>query len=125
MTFLRKFVLHSPGVWIAAAVTGLVLAFLYLVFHGFDLLFYYMDALSLAGAALILMGLLGMTAYFGAFDTFGYAFSTFVEKRRYKDLYEYTQAKQDKRSHGELSFMPFILVGALLLAVGLLLRLAI
>jgi hypothetical protein len=50
-----------------------------------------------------------------------YGFSTFG-KRRYKDLFEYTQAKAEKRSHAPPGFMPLIAVGALFLAAGILLR---
>ena len=70
--------------------------------------------------SLILLGLLGFVHYHGAFDTFGYAFSTFQD-RRWKDLPAYRDAKQGKRIKGGWTFMPAITVGAVLLLAGLIL----
>lgn len=123
MGFFRRFFFHSPKRYALAAAVGLALVLLYLFLHGFQLLFYYVDAFSISGSVLILLGLLGAVAYFGAFDTVGYAFQSFAAERRYKDLYEYARAKKEKRKRGELGFMALVNVGLLFLAVGVLLRL--
>ena len=64
-------------------------------------------------------GLLQLAGYFGAFDIFGYAFSTFRSVRRYEDLFAYSEAKKEKRHRGNWYFMPWLLVGAGFLLVGL------
>ncbi len=123
MSFLRRFVLHSPRRYAAAVIVAALVALWILYSKGFHLRVNYMDALTTAGAVVFLLGLLQLVAYFGAFDTFGYAFSSFRSKRRYEDLVEYTAAKREKRRVGELSFMPFITVGILVLAAGFLIGL--
>ena len=123
MGFFRRFVFHSPLRYVIAGMTGVALVLAYLILHGFGLLFYWMDAVSTAGAVLVLVGLLGVVSYLGAFDTVGYGFHTLAPERRYKDLYEYAAAKKKKRSRRELTFMPFINVGLVFLAVSLILRL--
>ena len=75
MSILSRIFRHSPIRYAVAAGIALLVAFLCLLRTGFDLRIYYMDALSTAGAVVILLGLLFMAAYFGAFDTFGYSFS--------------------------------------------------
>ena len=118
---MRKLFLHSPKVYLIALVLGAALAAFNLWSRGGGLLIRWADALSTAGAFLILMGLLGLVARLGAFDTVGYGFSR-IWKPRYDDLVEYTQAKAEKRSRAPLGFMPFVTVGALFLIAGLVLR---
>ncbi len=122
MDILNRIFRHSPIRYAVASGIALVIAFLSLLRTGFDLRIYYMDAFSVAGAAVILLGLLFMAAYFGAFDTFGYSFSMWRATRRYKDLYAYSEAKKEKRQKGGWTFMPFLVVGAVFLLLGLLLR---
>ena len=124
MSLLRRLVLHSPKRYLAGLLLAAALSFLGLCLRGFDRLFYYVDAIELAGAAVFFMGLLQLVAYFGAFDTFGYAFSGFRRKERsYQDLMAYNTQKQEKRRQQELPFMPFILVGILFMLIGFLLGL--
>ena len=120
MSFLRRFFLHSPKRYITAFLLASGLTILLLSVKGFDLRIHYMDSLTTAGAVVFLIGLLQLVTYLGAFDTFGYAFSYFRSNRRYEDLVEYSAAKREKRRVGELTFMPFITVGILFLAVGFL-----
>ena len=81
----------------------------------------WMDGLTTAGAVLVLWGLLSLVTYHGAFDMFGYAFSTFGN-RRYRDLVEYSTARQEKRRSGGWVFGPPMAVGLLLLLIGGLIR---
>ena len=111
---MRRLFLHSPKVYVIALVLGAAVA-------AFRLLIRWADAMSTAGAVLILLGLLGVVARLGAFDTVGYGVSK-IWKPRYGDLVEYTEAKAEKRSRAPLGFMPFMTVGVLFLAAGLILR---
>ncbi len=120
MSFLRRFFLHSPKRYIAAFIIAAVFTVLILYSKGFDLRINYMDAFTTAGSIVILLGLLLLVAYLGAFDTFGYGFSKVFGKKRYSDLVEYNAIKKEKRRLGELVFMPYITVGAVFLLVGLL-----
>ena len=81
------------------------------------------DSFGIAGGAVFLIGMLQLVSYWGAFDTFGYSFSSFRHKSRYEDLYEYTVKKQESRRVNELTFMPFIVVGLVFLLICLILRL--
>ena len=118
---MRRLFLHSPKAYVLALVLGAAFAALNLWSRGSGLLIRWADALSTAGAALILLGILGLVARLGAFDTAGYGVSK-IWKPRYRDLVEYTQAKAEKRSRMPLGFMPFIAVGTLFLLAGLVLR---
>ena len=114
---MRRLFLHSPGTWAAAFLLGALLTALGLFFRKSFLLIWWADSLSIAGAVLILLGLLGLAARLGAFDTVGYGVSR-IRGRRYKDLYAYSEAKREKRSHTPPGFMPFIAVGAVFFLAG-------
>lgn len=118
MSVLSRLFRHSVGYYIAALIAGAVITALALLRNGAALRISWADSLTVAGAVLILFSLLLLTAHFGAFDMFGYSFSTFGN-RRYKSLYEYSQAKMEKRSRGGWTFMPFMIVGAAFLFIGL------
>ena len=97
--------------YITALVINIVLTLAVLLLRGFDLKIYYVDAFSVAGAVSILLGLLSWITAAGAFDTIGYGFSTLGSNRRYKDLYEYTVGKKEKRSRQGRTFLPYLVVG--------------
>ncbi len=122
MNAIRRIFRHSWKQYAAAAGVAVTVTLLSLLRDGFALRISYYNALTMAGAVTLLLGLLLMTAYFGAFDIFGYSFSTFRSRRRYRDLYEYAEAKKEKRRRGDRFFMPWLIVGAVFLIAGLLLR---
>ena len=106
--------------YIAALVLNIGLTLLVLFLRGFELKIYYVDAFSVAGAVSILLGLLFWITAAGAFDTIGYGFSTLSSNRRYKDLYEYTVRKKEKRSRQKGPFLPYIVVGVAFLLISFL-----
>lgn len=118
MDLLRRLFLHSARRYLIALGLAVLLTALRLWSLGGNLPLFWADALETAGGVLILLGLLGLVARLGAFDTVGYAFSTFRSQRRYKDLYEYSEAKKEGRSHQAWGFMAFIAVGAVFLIGG-------
>lgn len=103
-----------------AAALNAGIALLVLFIKGFDLKIYYVDAFGVAGAVSVLLGLLSWIASAGAFDTIGYGFSTFRGDRRYKDLYEYTVRKNEKRSRRKKAFLPLVIVGAVFVVISFL-----
>lgn len=124
MNLFRRLFLHSPKMYIAATVLNLLLCLVVLIVRGFDLPVFYFDALTVSGSVSILLGLLMLTAYWGTFDIFGYAFSTIrhggsdPSMRRDRDLYGYRERKKEERSKKEFAFMPFITVGVVFLLAG-------
>ncbi len=125
MDLLRRLFRHSPKRYLTALALAALLTGLRLWSLGGLLPLFWADALETAGGVLILLGLLSLAARLGAFDTVGYAFSTFRSQRRYKDLYEYSVAKKENRSRQPWGFMAFIAVGVLFLAAGLILSAAV
>ena len=118
MSFLNKYFFHSPMHYVAALVMNIVLMLIVLFLNGFDKVIFYVNACSVAGAISVLWGmLLGVTAA-GAFNTFGYALSTFRTERKYQDLYEYTVAKEEKNSKQKKTYIPYIVIGAVFLLIS-------
>ncbi len=82
------------------------------------------DSFFLSGMCLIGAGLLVLVSNIGAFSIFGYAFSLFfgkrkrdVSDRKYKDFYEYKQAKSEEKT----SCAYLLLVGLAFIAVAMIL----
>lgn len=109
--------------YVAAFILNIALALLVLFLRGFGLRIYYVDAFSVAGFVSILFGLLVWVAAAGAFDTIGYGFSTLSAHRKYKDLYEYSLQKKEKRRRSNKAFMPFVVTGIVFLIISLLISL--
>jgi len=121
MKFLRKYILHSPVQYAIAVGINVFFTLLVLYLKGFDRILAYVEAFSVAGAVSVLFGLLLWVSAAGAFNTFGYAFSFFRSERRYKDLYEYTVAKQEEVSKQKKIYIPYIVVGVVFLIISLVL----
>ncbi len=117
---LRVLIFHSPVKYLICLVIAIAISIIVLLQTSFKYLTNYVNAFTTAGGALVFLGLLSLVTFYGAFDTMGYAFSTFRTKRRYHDLVEYTEAKAEKRRHSNLPYIPYILVGVLFICLGLL-----
>lgn len=118
---MRSIIMSVARSWkryLAAFLLNAASALIVLLIKGHELKICYVDAFSVGGAVSVLLGLLIWVASTGAFDTFGYGFSTFRSGRKYKDLYEYTTYKRDKRSRQGKTFLPFILMGGVFLAIA-------
>ena len=121
MSLTARLFRYQWGHYLAAALIGAAVAIAVLCQSSFTHLFSYYSALTTAGAVCVLLGLLWCVSYNGSFDMFGYAFSKFGT-RRYEDLRTYSQIKMEKRSKHGWTFMPWITVGVVLIAAGLLIR---
>ena len=119
MSILSRLFRHAVWRYLVAVLLGAAAVGLVLLRNGIAYRLAWADALTVGGAVLVFVGLLGLVAHGGAFDFFGYSFST-LGNRRYKDMYAYSQAKRESRSHGGWTFMPFLTVGAAYLLIGLL-----
>jgi hypothetical protein len=75
------------------------------------------DGAFAAGVTIISALGLQILARMGAFDTFGYSFSTLVTsfsprvEKKYADLFEYRNIKSTNRSKNKLFFLSYLLVG--------------
>lgn len=118
MSFLSKYFFHSPMHYVAALVMNILLMLIVLFIHGFDKVIYYVNACSVAGAISVFWGMLLWVVAAGAFNTFGYALSTFRSERKYYDLYEYTVAKEERSSKQKKTYMPYIVVGVVFLLIS-------
>ncbi len=118
MSFLRKYFFHSPVHYGIALSLNVFFTLLVLFLKGFDKLFYYVDAFSVAGALSVLLGMLLWVTSVGAFSTFGYAFSTLRAERKYKDLYEYTAAREERTAKQKKIHVPYIVVGVFFLVLS-------
>ena len=121
---IKRFFCHRPLRYLLWAGLGAVIALLSLLRSGFGLICFWVDALSTAGAVLILLGLLGLAASCGAFDIFRFSFST-LKSRRYRTLYDFNEAHKEKRKRSEWGFAPPLALGAAYLLIGILLSLAV
>lgn len=122
MSFLRKYFIHSPVHYGIALGLNVFFTLLVLFLKGFDKLFYYVDAFGVTGALSVLFGMLLWVTSAGAFSTFGYAFSTLRAERKYKDLYEYTTAREERASKQKKIQVPYIVIGVCFLIISAILE---
>ena len=121
---IYKVFLHSPIRYIVGLVLAIIIGFLCLLSKGFEYRISYVDAFSVSGAIVFFLGLLQAASFYGAFELFGYSFSAMRGKnRRYKDYYEYQNARLEKRSQQELVYVPFIVIGLFFFIIGMILNL--
>lgn len=122
MSIWHKLFYNSPARYVVAFVSAMALTVIALFTRGYGSISLIADAISIGGAVTLLAGLLCLVSYYGAFDTIAYGFSTIVgNKRRYEDLYEFTQGRIEQHRSQPLTFMPPILVGLLFIVVSVVL----
>ena len=97
MKFLKKVFFHSLHKYILASVLVLVIFIVNLCLNNFKELIHYINGVQIGGAVVFLIGGLSFVSYFGAFDTFGYAFSKLRKdpEKNYRDMYEFVSVKED------------------------------
>ena len=125
LTMIKKLILHSPKHYIAAAVIALALSTVAFFTRGGGAFvpFIIGDALSIGGMIVLFLGLLFMVAYFGAFDSFSYAFRNWTRVDARSDYLSFMNNRRDERRQGRLTFMPFIVTGLFFILAGALLML--
>jgi hypothetical protein len=124
MKLFKKLFLHSLSQYLFALGIGVTVTLLYALLNGTHLNMY-LYGMGLAGLLLILIGGLATTTYFGAFDTFGYSFGKVFNYKKNKNikLPEYVEQQNIKRKAQNLTFMPYYVVGVLLLIISQILEL--
>lgn len=125
MYALKKIFVHSPWSYISAAILAVAVGlFRYFALpEGLNAAYVRGECLSVSGVVTFLVGMLLMVGYFGAFDLFGYVFSPgrTGNVRKYSSYADYTEKMVEKRSKGNLYFVPFFVVGALVVLLSVLL----
>lgn len=118
MNWLNRLFRHSPWRYLLSLLGGAAVAAIVWRTAGYTGHLAWANALTVAGAVLILCGALSWIGRQGGFDTFRYAFSHFGGPR-YKDLYAYTEAQQARRRRAPWTFVPPLLTGVIYLLAGL------
>ena len=80
MRLFKKLFIHSLKHYGVATAAAIAIMIFYLAPRDFAM-FDFPDALKFTGLIITLVGLLILSIFYGALDTFGYAFSTFNERR--------------------------------------------
>lgn len=116
----RRLFIHSPIRYVIALVVCGALSAAFIISKG-NYLMSYIDGFSAAGAVSILFGALVLVTNLGAFDMFSYSFAIMRKANRefYKDLYQYSQIKKEKRSKHFFTFVPYMVVGLLFIIIAL------
>lgn len=122
MHFLKKlffqFPIHYVIAFVLAAAVG---AFRFSTLpEGLASSFVWYETFSVSGSVTVLIGALLTVSYYGAFDLFGYVFSPgrSGEHRKYKDYVHYSEQKLEKRAREGWFFVPYYVVGVLVLLIS-------
>lgn len=123
---MRKFknlFFHSPKKYIISLLIGLIITLCFLFQSNFVYLRNYVDGLFIGGATIFSVGALSLVSYFGAFDLFSYNIKRFSKDGRdkYKSLYDYTVIMKEERKNLDYPFIPYFVVGTILLIISVIL----
>lgn len=126
MSFWKKVFFHSPVKYGVAAGLSIIVTLVNLYLYEFAK-YRIGESIINSGIIITLIGLLILCAFYGAFDTFAYAFNSMRNRknRKYEDLVEYSQIKTEQRRGKSLPYMPFIVVGIIVIIIGIIVTLLI
>ena len=121
MKFFKKVFLHSFHKYIVSATIVLIILIINLSLNNFKELIHYVNGLQIGGAIVFLIGGLSLVSYFGAFDTFGYAFSKLRKdpEKNYRDMYEFVTVKAEERKENRFTFIPYFVTGLFFILIGI------
>ena len=122
MDALKKIFGQSIWNYIAAVVLAVAVGVFRFVMlpKGIHVRFIWYEVLSVSGIVTFLFGALLMVAYLGAFDLFGYVFSPgrISGRQKYKNYTEYAQKKEQNRAKEGYFFVPYFLVGVIVVLIS-------
>lgn len=126
MGFWKKVFFHSPVSYGIAFGIACLLSVIYSYLNDFAI-GKIVEAILTSGIIVFLLGMIILCAHYGAFDTFAYGFQSLRnrKKRKYEDLVQYTQLKQEERGKRSLPYVPFMVVGLIFAFIGIILSLII
>ena len=122
MDYFRKVFLHSPGHYIAALIVAVVVGVYRFatLSDGVGVWFALYEIFSVSGLVTFLIGGLMTVSFFGAFDLFGYVFSSARSNGKYKNYADYSQKSMEKRTLGKYYFVPYYVVGVIVFLISFL-----
>lgn len=124
MHAIRKLLFRFPGHYVVALIVAVAVGVFrhYTLPDGIGIRFTWYEVFSVSGYVTLLFGALMTVTYFGAFDLFGYVFSPgrTGENKKYKSYTHYVEQKAEKRAKEGYFFVPYYVVGAVLILVSLL-----
>lgn len=122
MYTLKKLLAQPPWHYVAALVLTAIVGFFryYTLPEGIHPGFAWYETLSVAGCFTFLIGALLTVAYFGAFDLFSYVFSPgrTGDGQKYKNYADYTEKKTEKRAKNGYYFVPYYVVGVVVVLIS-------
>jgi hypothetical protein len=121
MKFFKKVFLHSLHKYIISASFCVIILIVNLSLNNFKELINYINGFQIGGAVIFLIGGLSLVSYFGAFDTFGYAFSKLKKdpEKNYRDMYEFVTVKEEERKEHKFPFIPYFVTGLFFVLIGI------
>lgn len=122
MNSLRKALFHSPGHYVVALVIAVAVGLLRFstLPEGISPWFVCYEVLSVSGYATFLVGGLMTVSYFGAFDLFGFVFSPNGGngRKKYQNYTDYTEKKTEDRVRDGYFFVPYYVVGLVIVLIS-------
>lgn len=121
MKLFKKLFIHSLDKYVISSSIVLIILIVNLSLNNFRDLINYVNGLQIGGAVIFLIGGLSLVSYYGAFDTFGYAFSKLKKdpEKHYRDMYEFVTVKAEERKEHKLPFMPYFATGLFFILIGI------
>ena len=121
MTFIKNVFFHSPIKYLILFLVATGIVLINLILNSFTVLYFYVDGFFIAGFSLILVGVLSLLNYFGAYDFWSYAFSRKKKDDHRMPIYDYSEEKKRKRKLKPLPFGPYFGVGILFFVISIIL----
>ena len=122
MYSLKKFFAQSPGNYLVALFLSVIVGlFRYSTLpDGLSTSYVWYEILSVSGSVTFLIGALLTVSHFGAFDIFSFAFSSdrTGEHRKYKNYAEYSEDRTAKRTKVGYIFVPYYIVGIVVILLS-------
>ena len=122
MYFLKKFLVQSPGHYVLALFLAVIIGLFRFstLPEGVSPSYQWYEIFSVSGSVTFLVGALLTVSHFGAFDLFGYVFSSngTGERKKYKNYADYTIDRTAKRTKVGYIFVPYYVVGAVVALIS-------
>ncbi len=118
----KKIIFHSPLRYIIMSIICGLIILTYILNNGNNIL-YFSNAFFISGVVSMSTGLLSLSAYLGTFDGMSYttirlARGMFARPQKYQDYNEYLEEKKSKKDKDKFTFIPYIVIGLILIIVG-------
>ncbi len=121
MTKFKKIFIHSWLRYLLSFLFVVLVVVTYNITNGWNKMINYIDALFIAGFALICVSGLSIVTYFGAFDIFTHFFAKPKENNKKPSFYEYSIEKSNSRKEHKFNFVPYAVIGFFFIVLSIVL----